>query len=232
MKIAIMQPYLFPYIGYFQLINAVDKFVIYDNVNYIKGGWINRNRILINNKPYLLTLKLQKPSVNKLILNTFIDKNLKNKLRILKSIKISYRKAPFYNDAIPVLERIILNSEMNLSKYITNSIILILEYLGVKKEILLASQINIDKSHKGEKKILDIVKRLDGDIYVNLPGGVSLYNPLNFKNNNIKLLFISPGITKYRQFNDLFISNLSIVDVLMFNSATEIRKMLKNYTLF
>ena len=96
MKAAVMQPYLFPYIGYFQLINAVDTFVVYDDVNYIKKGWINRNSILVNEKPFLFTVDLKEVSQNKLINEITIDENSNWKKNILRTIELSYKKAPFF----------------------------------------------------------------------------------------------------------------------------------------
>lgn len=148
MKIGIMQPYFFPYIGYWQLINAVDKYVIYDDVNYIKGGWINRNRILINDKPSFINLKMNGSSPNKLIKEIHVSNDNRWKNKLLKSIELSYRKAPFFEMSFPIIEEIINHDEVNLSLYLENLIKRIAEYLEMNTEFVLSSNIEKDNSLK------------------------------------------------------------------------------------
>ena len=104
MKIAIMQPYFFPYLGYWQLMNIVDKFVIYDDVNYIKRGWINRNRILVEGKPFYIHVPVMKASQNKIIneMEVFVDSSLRKKE--LKTIELAYKKAPFFDSVYPLIK--------------------------------------------------------------------------------------------------------------------------------
>ena len=141
MKIGIMQPYFFPYIGYWQLINAVDKYVIYDDVNYIKGGWINRNRILINDKPSFINWKMNGSSPKKRIKEIHVSNDNRWKNKLLKSIELSYRKAPFFEMSFPIIEEIINHDEVNLSLYLENLIKRIAEYLEMNTEFVLSSNI-------------------------------------------------------------------------------------------
>ncbi len=226
-SVAIMQPYLFPYLGYFQLINSVDKFVIFDDVNFIKGGWINRNRILVNgNEEYLFTLPVVKASQNVLIKDVEIFDADKSKISLLKNISSSYKKAKNFDSAIGVLEKIILNPETNLSRYITSSLIELCRYLEIKSELIVASKLDYNRSLKAQEKIMAIVKLMGANKYYNLPGGIELYDDEFFHRNDVELNFIKTRAVTYPQFKGEFIANLSIIDVLMFNSPQEIRNFI------
>ncbi|MFT5214586.1 MAG: hypothetical protein ACI9WV_002317, partial [Patiriisocius sp.] len=132
MKIAIMQPYLFPYIGYFQMINAVDHFVFYDDVNFINRGWINRNRILVNGKDTFITVPLIKASQNKKIneINLFFDEKMKKKM--ILTIELAYKKAPYYNQVIEIIKKIVNADISNIGEYAANSIITLCNYLKIE----------------------------------------------------------------------------------------------------
>lgn len=219
-----MQPYLLPYIGYFQLINSVDQFVIFDDVNFIKKGWINRNRILVNGVERLFTLPISNASQNSLIKDLEIFNAQQNKKLLLKTILHSYKRAPFFDDVSKLFEEIIIYSERNLSKYIGNSLAKICHYLGINSRFVYSSELGCDQSYTGQKKIISIVKKLGGDSYFNLPGGIDLYDKTFFADHGVELNFIRPAKILYEQFNKAnFVPNLSIVDVLMFNSLEKIK---------
>lgn len=219
-----MQPYFFPYIGYFQLINSVDQFVIFDDVNFIKRGWINRNRILLNNEEYLFTLPLSKASQNSLIRDIEIFDHQKSKASLLEKIYSSYKKAPFFNETINLIEEIVSNPEQNLSKYIGNSLVKICAYFEIKTNFIYASDLSYNRLCGGQEKIMTIIKKLRANSYYNLPNGVDLYDAVFFANNDVKLKFIKPVEIHYQQFNkNNFIPNLSVVDLLMFNSRDHIK---------
>ncbi len=231
MKIGIMQPYFFPYIGYWQLINAVDKYVIYDDVNYIKGGWINRNRILINDKPSFINLKMNGSSPNKLIKEIHVSNDNRWKNKLLKSIELSYRKAPFFEMSFPIIEEIINHDEVNLSLYLENLIKRIAEYLEINTEFVLSSNIEKDNSLKGQDKVIEICKSLGAKEYYNAIGGVELYSAENFNSYGIELRFLRTEYIEYKQFKNDFSPYLSIIDVMMFNSKEEIMNILDMYSL-
>ncbi len=228
MKVGIMQPYLFPYIGYFQLIYLVDKFVLYDDVNYIKKGWINRNNIIINGQKKLFTISLSGASQNKLINEIYIADDFKT---FIKTIRINYSKAPFFNETMELIEKILLYENRNLSLFIKNSFEILLEYLNITTELLLSSDIKKNNELKGQQKIMAICKELNTSTYINPIGGMELYKKETFKAKNIKLHFLKTNFTEYKQFKNEFISGLSIIDVMMFNSVEEINDMLENYEL-
>lgn len=229
-KIAIMQPYFFPYIGYWQLINAVDIFVLYDDVNFIKKGWINRNNILLNKSKHLITIPLLNVSQNKHINECIISDDDKIINNIIKTINLAYRKAPYYNLVFPTLEKII-KTKGSISDLVLKSVLWIKEYLNIDTEIILSSSIDKNNELKGQDKIIEIVKKLNGNHYINAIGGQELYDKEIFNNNEIKLNFIKMKEIKYKQFNNEFIPNLSFIDVLMFNSPEEIKRMLNDYEL-
>lgn len=228
MKLGIMQPYFFPYIGYWQLLNYVDTYVVYDDVNYIKGGWINRNFILANGKKSLLTLQLKKASPNKLINEIEIGDNFNKKL---KTISQAYSKAPFFDSIFPIIESLFMSSESNLAFFLFESIKKISEYLEIKTSILLSSSLQKDNSLSGQDKIVNICQKLEADTYVNAIGGQDLYSKNIFLENNIKLDFLKSNSIEYPQFNNEFIANLSMIDVLMFNSPSQIKEYLSRFEL-
>ncbi|MFY4788445.1 WbqC family protein [Aliarcobacter butzleri] len=228
MTLAIMQPYLFPYIGYWQLINAVDSFVIYDDVNFIKQGYINRNSILSNGKLQQFTLELIGASSNKLIKEIETGNNVN---KILKTIKQSYIKAPFFENVIILLEEILANEEKNLAKYIGYSLEKISQYLEVNTNFVYSSNIKKDINLKAQDKVIDICKNLNARKYINAIGGQELYSKEIFKKNDIELNFLKTELVEYKQFKNDFVPYLSIIDILMFNNKDDIKNMLNRYEL-
>lgn len=230
MKTAIMQPYFFPYIGYFQLINAADKFIVYDNIQYTKKGWINRNRYLQNGKDEIFSISLKKETGYKNVIDRMISP-LFNKKKLIAKFQNAYSKAPYKKEVLPFLEDIIYFEDINLFNYIYNSILKTCDYLDIKTEIIISSSINIDHSLKSKSKVTALIKALKADIYINPIGGIKLYDKEEFKNNNIELYFLKTNETPYNQNMESFVPLLSIIDVLMYNSKHEVKKMLDNYTL-
>ena len=231
MKIGIMQPYFFPYIGYWQLLNAVDKYVIYDDVNYIKGGWINRNRILINKEAKYFNVKLNGASPNKLINEVEISNDNIWQKKLLKTVEENYKKAPFFKEVFPIIEKIIENDEKNLAKYLEFSIKEICKYLDIKTELILSSDLKKDNSLKGKDKVIAICKELKGIEYYNAIGGQELYSFEEFKSNGIELKFLKTEEINYQQFSNEFVPYLSSLDVMMFNSKEKVKEFLNNYSL-
>lgn len=231
MNLAIMQPYFLPYIGYWQLVNAVDTFVLLDDVSFIKKGYINRNSILLNGKSHLFTIPIEKISQNKLIKDTKLKFNNKDKENFLKTIIMGYKKAPYFSYVYPILEDIIFNDDNDLTSYIKYSIDKVNSYLDIKTEILISSQINKNNTLKSQDRIIEINKLLNASHYINAIGGQNLYDKTVFKQNGIELNFIKTKPYNYVQYDKNFVSALSIIDVLMFNSKDEVQVMLDDYIL-
>lgn len=229
MKVAIMQPYFFPYIGYWQLINAVNKFVIYDDVNFIKGGWINRNKILMNNEAKMINLRMYGSSANKYINEIGVSEDKVYNKKILKTLESCYKKAPYFSDVFPIVENIITHNERKLAKYLEYSIRQICNYLLINTELIISSSINKNNNLNAQDKILEICELLKVDNYYNSIGGQELYSYEDFASQGIKLRFLKTGMIKYKQFNNEFIPNLSIIDVMMFNSVEDLKNMLDDY---
>lgn len=228
MKLGIMQPYFMPYLGYWQLINEVDEYVIYDDVNYIKKGWINRNNILVNGEKKLFTISLHEASQNKKINEIDIVDDF---VKISKTITMAYSKAPYYNEVSKLLESIFLFPDKNLALFIANSIRLVCKYLNIKTKLIISSDLNKDNLLKGQDKILQICERLHAQTYINAIGGIDLYDRKIFKEHNIELRFLKPSIIEYNQFENEFVGGLSMIDVLMFNEPKKIKQMLSKYEL-
>lgn len=232
MRVAVMQPYLFPYIGYFQLIQDVDKFVVYDDVQYIKGGWINRNKILVNQKEYMFSFSVQEAEMKAKINERFLTfKFMYEKDKFIKTITQNYKKAPFFEDTYNLVLDIFSFQERNISDFIYQSILKINDFLEINTEILRSSNLPKSSFLNKEEKLIDIVKSLNGDVYVNSIGGLELYSKENFKKKGIDLFFLNSKPLLYSQFREPFTPNLSIIDVLMFNSREESKNMLNNYDL-
>ena len=227
-----MQPYIFPYIGYFQMINAVDQFVFYDDVNFIKRGWINRNRILINGKDTLVSIPLNKASQNKLIneIDIFFDNNLRKNL--ISKIENAYKKSPFYDEVIRLIRDIINADISNIGEYAANSIVSVSNYLEIDTKFHYSSILSPEsKGMNRADRLIYICQNLGAEEYINSIGGQELYQKKYFLDNQIDLSFIKTLDFEYKQFEHPFVTLLSIIDVLMFNSKVRIQKMLTNYQL-
>jgi len=232
MKTAIMQPYFFPYMGYFQLINSVDSFVFYDDVNWINKGWINRNNLLINNSPHLINIPCIKASQNKLIKDVDVNWDLKFEQKLLKTIQMSYSKAPFFREIFEIVQTIFLTKEKKISNLNINSIKVVLEYLGIKKDYKTSS---VDFSNsRGQSKadrLISICKENNSSTYINASGGKKLYNKEYFKERGIQLFFLESDQIYYKQNTKQFVPWLSIIDVLMFNHKEAVSNFMNKYTL-
>ena len=226
-----MQPYIFPYIGYFQLINAVDKFVIYDDVNFINKGWINRNRILNNGKDSLFTIPLKEASQNKLINEIEINWDIAWKSKFLKTLEQCYKKAPFYSEILPIIEQTLSIDNEPVSKVIEHNLRLICNYLDIKTEIISSSALYQNTHLKAQERILDICLQEKVSQYINPIGGLELYDKDFFETKNLQLNFIKSNSIEYPQFKNEFVPWLSMIDVLMFNSKDKIKEFLDNYEL-
>lgn len=230
MKLGIMQPYFFPYLGYWQLLSAVDKYVVYDDVTYIKGGWINRNNILLNGQAHMITLSLEQPSSFKNINEIDVTHNIKQREKILKTLESAYKKAPFYDSIITQVSDLIMNSK-TIADLNHRAVLFIKKYLGFSTEIILSSELEKDNKLKGQEKVIYINKILGSDTYYNAIGGMGLYDDTSFAKEGIKLYFLQMDSVEYRQFKNEFVPNLSMLDVLMFNSPSETNNLLTKYKL-
>ncbi|MBP5945325.1 MULTISPECIES: WbqC family protein [Pseudomonas] len=227
MKLAIMQPYLFPYLGYFQLMRAVDAFVVYDDVNFIKGGWINRNYILSNGDKQLITLPLQGASPNKMI--NQVDIGTQHK--ILQSIRQNYNKAPYFECVFPMLEKILRYNHRNLAEFLDHQLRVLCGYLNLSPEWHISSALKKNIELRSQDKVIAICRELGATHYINTAGGKALYDAQSFASHGLKLSFIQSRPISYSQFGKEFLPNLSIVDVMMFNDREQCAQLLQEYDL-
>ena len=232
MKVAVMQPYIFPYIGYFQMIHSVDVFVFYDDVNYIKKGWINRNRILINGKDQLITVPLINASQNKLIREVKVFEEGAAYKKVFTTIKQNYKKAKYFSEVFPLIERIFCTTHDTVADLAIHSIEEVNNYVGIDT-VLKRSSVEYagTKGLEREKRLIEICRQTGAEDYINAIGGQDLYSKDDFGSKGINLQFIKPELIEYKQFNNNFVPWLSIIDVLMFNSIEEIQNMLNCYEL-
>lgn len=231
MKIAVMQPYIFPYIGYFRLINASDKFIVLDDVNYIKKGWINRNRILVNKKENFFTIPLSKPSQNRIIKKTEISGIPGWRAKFLKTIETSYSASPYFPETFEIIKSVILSDKKIISDLILTSLKLICEYTGIKTKFIESSEVYSNSGLKNQQRIIDICRKESAEVYINAAGGRDLYSADSFKKEGIRLNFLESKPLVYEQFGNEFIPDLSIIDVLMFNPKERVYEYLNDYEL-
>ena len=230
--IAIMQPYIFPYLAYFQLFKAADVFVYFDDIQYIKGGLINRNRILFRGASQYITFPVKKASLRCKINERVVAENIeKGKTTVLGLLREAYSKAPFFDSVYPILEDVINIDENNVARFAEYSQKVIIDYLEVDVEFERSSCLNLDKSLRGEDRVLEIIKSFGGTQYINPIGGRKLYSQEKFDKNGIELKFLKCTAQPYKQFSNEFVPSLSIIDVLMFNSKAEVRRRLKQFEL-
>ncbi len=231
MRLAIMQPYFFPYIGYFQLIAAVDLFVVYDNIKYTKKGWINRNRMLQNSKDVMFSLPLKNGSDSLDVCERELAADF-NHDKLLSQFKGVYRRAPYFVQTFPLVEQIVRHEDTNLFRYLHHSIVKTCEHLGIMTEIRISSGIAIDHDLKSQDKVLALCEAVGANIYVNTIGGMELYSKETFREKAIELKFIKSKPFEYLQFGDEFVPWLSIIDVMMFNPLDAIQTCITtNYEL-
>ncbi|WP_097125919.1 WbqC family protein [Spirosoma fluviale] len=231
MTLAIMQPYFLPYIGYMQLMGAVDTFVLYDDVAFINRGWINRNRLLINGQEYLFTIPLKDASQNKRINEVHLADDPKWRSKLLKTIEQGYRKAPCYQTVMPLTEKIINFTTDSIADLIYFSLVELNTYLGLSTRLVASSSIYANSELKAQERILDICRQEKASRYINPIGGMELYDAPSFTQTGIDLKFIKSKRAEYPQFKNDFIPWLSVLDALMFNDIPDVRKLLGEYEL-
>ncbi len=218
-----MQPYFLPYIGYFQLINAVDEFIVYDNIQFSKKGWFHRNRMLQNGKDEFFGLTLKKDSDFLDVRDRQLSENWKADCdKTLRKIKENYKKAPLFSDVYPLIEEIFVYSKSNLFEYIYHSLLKITAFLEIKTPLTVSSTLSIDHTLRSEDKVIQLVKSINGATYLNPIGGFDLYTPAEFKNHGLNLQFHKVQPIVYPQFGQMFVPWLSILDLLMFNEKGQI----------
>lgn len=229
MRLAIMQPYFFPYIGYFQMVNAVDQFVLYDDVQFIQRGWINRNYILSKDGKSLFTIPVKKVKLNTVI-NEIRIANNSWKDKFLNSIKITYKRAPFYLEGIRIVEKTLDIKSDKISDYAINSIKTVSGYLNLQTNFVESSQIKYNYETDKKQKLNSLISVVGATELILPPGSTEIYEKSDFA---VKTSFLIPNNNiHYSQFSKTrFESNLSMIDILMFNTKQEVNNLLKEYTL-
>lgn len=227
-----MQPYFFPYLGYFSLLDSVDVFVIYDDVNFIRRGWINRNYFLGSKGSYRYTLPIQNVSQNKKICDLFISDIEKQKRQFMTSIQHSYGKSPYYKQVHLLLEQIFSCNSDNLSIFLAHSLQCLSDYIGISTKIVRASDLQIAQEKSREDRIIAMCKSLGASVYINAAGGTDLYKSQSFSDNDLELMFINFEGEEYQQYTQgSFIKDLSVIDGLMFNSPSQLLSIIKRCTI-
>ena len=229
-SVAVMQPYFFPYIGYWHLINSVDEFIVYDDIQYTKKGWINRNRYLTNGRDEVMTIPLKKDSDFLDIRERFVSDDFdRSSTKLLNKISASYRGAGNFEEAYTLFENCIKVDDRNLFDFILNSILQIKEYLGIETKISVSSKVCSSKHLVSAERVKYLCKKAEADCYINAIGGLELYDCSDFKKDGLDLKFIKSKLIQYEQAGNEFIPWLSMLDVIMFNKKDSVIHMLNKY---
>ena len=234
MKLAIMQPYIFPYIGYYQLIAAADHFVVYDDVNYIKQGWINRNRILMGGKPSFFTLPIADQSSFRLISETKVDPRHYNtwKTKFCRTLQMNYSKAPYFNPAFALVQEVLDTNTELISEIAAKSLSAVCDYIQLPFNATVSSaRFHHNRNLSGADRVKSICSELGASVYINAAGGMELYDKEDFKSAGLELFFLKSDLQQYAQFRYEFVPGLSMIDLLMFNSPEDIKNMTSAYRL-
>ena len=233
MRLAIMQPYIFPYIGYYQLMYTADKFVVYDDVNFIKQGWINRNKILLNGKDFVFTVPLANASSFIHINETERNQNLYQgwKVKFLKTAEQAYAKAPNFTQVFELVSEVFNKPCKTISDLCVASLLATNEYLGINTPVVTTSTGYDNNQLKAKERVIDICRQEHATEYVNPIGGMELYSKDVFAEVELQLYFIKSKAIHYRQFKNEFVPWLSIIDIMMFNPVSEITGFLNEFEL-
>jgi hypothetical protein len=243
MKLGIMQPYLFPYVGYFQLIHAVDKFILYDSVNYIKKGWINRNQIaMVNNGALAISVPVLKHSYQEKLSEVLIDNKSNWSKKLLNDIYYNYKKSDHFEEFFPILEKILQAPHTTISQLNCESLAAVADFLSIKSAIEQPAlkYVGIEQSlmkdealgtYRKTKRIIEICRQEGATTYVNAIGGKAIYTKEEFKDQGVDLQFLETEQISYKQFSNSFLPHLSIIDVIMHNGAEKTQQLLTMYRL-
>lgn len=234
MKLAIMQPYLFPYIGYFSLIENTDYFVFFDTPQYMRKGWINRNRILnAKGEAVYFTVPVEKAPRETPINRMKISNNFAWQEKIYGQLSVYKKRAPFFKNVTDLVRTVIEQEYQDVAKLAAASVIETCKYLGMdmKYDIFSGMQIPEFTVKEPDEWALGITKAMGYDTYINPPGGKSFFQREKYARNGIQLWFLQQELVEYRQLGNPFVPGLSIIDIMMFCKPDEIKKMMCAYTL-
>ena len=232
MKVAIMQPYFLPYPGYFQLVAAVDAFVIYDDIKFTKQSWINRNRLLASGEAEIFTVPIAKGSDALDIRDRELAADFPaQRAKLERRIEAAYGNAPFFHTVMPVVRACLATPEANLFRFLHHTLETVLNHLGVRTPMHISSALGVPRALRGQDRVLATCAALGATEYVNAPGGRALYDDASFRRAGLRLTFLQPRIPAYAQFSGDFVPNLSIIDAMMFNSPTNLAGLLAAYDL-
>jgi hypothetical protein len=223
---AVMQPYFFPYIGYFQLMSQCDTFVVFDDVQYVDHRWMNRNRILLNGKSAWLTYPVERGPLAGSIRDRLYVARDQDRLDVLNKLHEAYRRAPNYEPVRALVQSCLDFESRSVSAFNANLLEAVARAIGLRSTMKFASDFGIDPSLRGEDRVLAVCAALGAREYVNSIGGVSLYSSENFDRRGVTLRFLKGEAVQYRQFGAEFVPSLSIIDALMFTDESELADML------
>ncbi len=228
-----MQPYVFPYLGYYQLLHAADRFVCFDDVNFIKKGWINRNRILLNGAAHTFTIPIAGASQNSTIRASIIADDGSWKPKFLANLTHAYRKAPHFAEVFPLVERMIKDAHGSIADLAEASVRLVVDRAGLPVTIHRSSAIGLPDTLRAQDRIIAVAQHHQASLYINPVNGAHLYEAERFRMAGMELRFLSmdSGLSYPQQGHAGFEPHLSMLDALMNCGPERLRELLGSYRL-
>ena len=234
-KVAIMQPYVFPYVGYMNLVNASDTFVFYDDVNFIKKGWINRNIIMLSGEPFRFSIPLKRQSQNVLIKDTEVADLVKFADKFLAQLNSSYKNSPYKSSVLDYVKEVLNGRHVSISEVAIASVELFFKYVGISKSFRVSSkEFGTTRGMEKAERLIAITELLQSKDYINAIGGTTLYEKKFFGKKGVNLQFVKPALLPYEHCNGAasnFSAGLSIIDLMMNLSVEEMRTHLNSFEL-
>lgn len=225
--IAIHQPNFLPWLGFFYKILKSDVFVFLDNVQFSKNSYTNRVKIKTPVGEQWLTVPIFQ-NFGQIIKEVKINNSINWREKHLKTLEMNYKKSGFFSEVISIIEKIYYSNHwVFLSELNIDLIFAICDYLGIKNNFCLASELNI--TGKSTELLISIVKNLRGNVYLSGSGGINYQDEMMFEKNSISLIYSDFNHPKYTQlWSAEFIKGLSIID-LLFNYGKKSINILRGY---
>lgn len=231
-SVVLMQPYFFPYIGYYSLIDKADIFIVCDEVQYIRQGWMNRNRILnCNTEFHYICMPVIKAPQKTAIKDIRIDQQLQWKTKLRQDLTRYRNYGRYYKNAMEVIEACLAYETDSLTAFHVNSMKQVMAYVGIEGRIEVLSEMNLKlpEIKAADEWGLYVTKALGGKTYCNPPGGMNFYSSQKYTQNGVEILFVINKLAPYNQGRDYFVPGMSMIDAMMFISPSQILEHVKNY---
>lgn len=230
-----MQPYFFPYPGYFSLIKATNKWIVFDTPQYANYSWMNRNRIInCNDDNWMYFIVPLKKRPLRTSINSIVIQNEVNwKEKIISQLGYYKKHAPYYNHVVEFLRETLTSEFVKLSDLNIHTLKATCKYIGIDFNYEIYSEMNlqIEDIHAPDEWGLNICKAMGVSKFINPERGQNFIDRQKYLNEKVDIKFLEYRYPDYDQKMEEFIPGLSIIDAMMFNSPKELKVILEDYKL-